>query len=141
MAKFTGNLPNDLIKQFESLALNTEKMLGDMVETGAQVARENIIAKMPDTLYNGLETNNIIVSKVYKTPSDDAINCQAMITGYFTNKNGEKTPAPLVANMFEYGSTNRKYPKQPFFRQAFNAKQIEAAMLRVQDEYIKGDNQ
>lgn len=139
MASFKGNLPNDLIKQFESLELNTEKMLGDMVKVGAEVAKENIISKMPDQLYYGLGDENIIVSQVYKTPSDDGINCQAMIVGYFTNHNGEVTPAPLVANMFEYGSTHKKYPKQPFFRQAFNKSKIEAAMLRVQEEYIKGD--
>jgi hypothetical protein len=62
-----------------------------------------------------------------------------MIVGYFTNKDGDTTPAPLVANMFEYGSSSRKYPKQPFFRQSFNKGQIEKAMLRVQDKYIKGD--
>jgi hypothetical protein len=62
-----------------------------------------------------------------------------MIVGYFTNRNGERIPAPLVANMFEYGSSNRKYPKKPFFRQSFNKAQIEKAMLRVQEKYIKGD--
>ena len=67
------------------------------------------------------------------------INCQAMIVGYFTNRNGERVPAPLVANMFEYGSSTRKYPKQPFFRQSFNKGEIEKAMLRVQEKYIKGD--
>ena len=139
MARFVGELPTELIKQFETLEVNTEKMLGEMVETGAEVARQNIEAKMPSALYYGLGADNIIVSRVYKTPSDDGINCQSMIVGYFTNRDGERTPAPLVANMFEYGSSNRKYPKQPFFRQSFNKGQIETAMLRVQDKYIKGD--
>jgi hypothetical protein len=94
---------------------------------------------MPRELYEALGSDNIIVSRVYKTPSDDGINCQAMIVGYFTNRNGERIPAPLVANMFEYGSSNRKYPKKPFFRQSFNKAQIEKAMLRVQEKYIKGD--
>lgn len=139
MARFDSILPTDLIKQFETLELNTEKMIGEMVEAGAEVAEQNIIAKMPRALYEGLGSDNIILSRVYKTPSDDGINCQAMIVGYFTNKDGETTPAPLVANMFEYGSSSRKYPKQPFFRQSFNKGQIEKAMLRVQDKYIKGD--
>ena len=139
MAKFTGSLPTELIKQFETLELNTEKMLGEMVETGAEVARQNIEAKMPHALRESLGSDNIIVSRVYKTPSDDGINCQAMIVGYFTNRNGERVPAPLVANMFEYGSSTRKYPKQPFFRQSFNKGEIEKAMLRVQEKYIKGD--
>lgn len=139
MARFDSILPTDLIKQFETLELNTEKMIGEMVEAGAEVAEQNIIAKMPRALYEGLGSDNIILSRVYKTPSDDGINCQAMIVGYFTNKDGETTPAPLVANMFEYGSSSRKYPKQPFFRQSFNKGQIEKAMLRVQEKYIKGD--
>lgn len=139
MAKFESILPTELIKQFETLELNTEKMIGEMVNAGAEVARQNIEAKMPRALYQALGSNNIIISRVYKTPSDDGINCQAMIVGYFTNKNGERIPAPLVANMFEYGSSNRKYPKQPFFRQSFNKAQIEKAMLKVQEKYIKGD--
>ena len=139
MARFEGILPTELIKQFETLELNTEKMLGEMVQAGAEVAEKNIIANMPRSLYQGLGSDNIIVSRVYKTPSDDGINCQAMIVGYFTNRNGERVPAPLVANMFEYGSSTRKYPKQPFFRRSFNKGSIEKAMLRVQEKYIKGD--
>lgn len=137
MARFNEQLPTELIKQFETLELNTEEMLGEMVKAGAAVARENIEAKMPDNLYYALGSDNIILTRVYKTPSDDGINCQAMITGYFINRNGERIPAPLVANMFEYGSTKREYPKQPFFRQSFNKGQIERAMLKVQEKYIK----
>lgn len=139
MARFVGGLPDELIKQFTTLDLNVEKMLGEMVQAGADVAKANIKAKMPTALREGLTDNNIILTKVYKTPSDDGINCQAMISGYFTNRNGEVTPAPLVANMFEYGSSSRKYPKQPFFRQSFNKGQIEKAMLKVQEKYIKED--
>ena len=137
MARFESGLPDELIKQFTMLEVNTDKMLGEMVKAGAEVAKANIKAKMPTALRNGLTDNNIILTKVYKTPSDDGINCQAMISGYFTNHNGEVTPAPLVANMFEYGSSRRKYPKQPFFRQSFNKGQIERAMLKVQKKYIK----
>lgn len=137
MARFEGGLPTDLIKQFEDLNIKTEQMLGDMVKAGAEIARENIKAKMPSALREGLSEDNIILTKVYKTPSDDGINCQAMISGYFINKNGKETPAPLVANMFEYGSSKREYPKQPFFRSSFNKGQIEKAMLKVQEKYIK----
>lgn len=137
MARFSGGLPKDLIKVFEDLEINTEKMLGEMVEAGAEVAKSNIKAKMPPALRAGLSDRNIIITKVYKTPSDDGINCQAMIAGYFKNRNGIETPAPLVANMFEYGSTTREYPKRPFFRASFNKSQIEKAMLKVQEKYIK----
>ena len=141
MAAFIGSLPDELIKMFETLEVDTTKMLGEMVTAGAETARKNVTAKMPKQLSNSLFANGdtVSISRVYKTPSDDGINCQVRIDGYFINRNGVKTPAPLVANMFEYGSSSRKYPKQPFFRQSFNQKEIEKVMLKVQERYIKGD--
>lgn len=137
MARFEAGVTKDLIKIFEDLDINTEKMLGEMVEAGATTALNNIWSKMPKALRAGLNDSNIRLTKVYKTPSDDGINCQAMISGYFVNRDGKTTPAPLVANMFEYGSSSRRYPKQPFFRSSFNKGQITKAMLKVQDKYIK----
>ena len=139
MARFDASLPDDLIKLFEELEINTEQMLGEMVTAGAEVARANIWAKMPRAFADALSFDNVILTRVYKTPSDDGINCQAMISGYFTNKDGKTTPAPLVANMFEYGSSKKEYPKKPFFRSSFNKSQIETVMLRVQEKYIKED--
>lgn len=137
MASFEADLPKDLIKLFEDLDINTEKMLGEMVEAGAEVARANVWAKMPRAFADALTFDNVILTRVYKTPSDDGINCQVMISGYFNNKDGEETPAPLVANMFEYGSSKKEYPRKPFFRSSFNKSQIEPVMLRVQEKYIK----
>lgn len=141
MAKFVGELPNDLIKMFETLEVNTESMLGEMVQAGAEVARQNVESKMPRQLRAGMLSSGdaIRLTRVYKTPSDDGINCQVTIEGYFINRDGIKTPAPLVANLFEYGRSNSPYPKQPFFRQSFNKSQIEKAMLRVQEKYLKDD--
>lgn len=137
MARFEGGLPDDLIKLFTELEINTEQMLGEMVTAGAEVAKANIWAKMPRSFSDALTFDNVILTRVYKTPSDDGINCQAMISGYFINKDGKETPAPLVANMFEYGSSKKEYPRRPFFRSSFNKSQIEAAMLKVQEKYIK----
>lgn len=137
MASYRAELPRDLISQFQNLEANSPEMLGEMVKAGANVALSNIKAKMPQTLREGLTDNNIGLTRVYRTPSDDGINCEAMIFGYFKNRNGVETPAPLVANMFEYGSSKRNYPRQPFFRSSFNKSQITAAMLRVQEKYIK----
>jgi hypothetical protein len=139
MAQFVGGLPDELVKIFEDLSVNTEQMLAEMVTTGANVALENVNAKMPKDLKKALNGNNLKVTRVYKTPSDNGTNCQVMITGYFINKNKQVTPAPLVANLFEYGRSNSPYPKKPFLRASFNQKQIEQAMLEVQDKYIKGD--
>lgn len=138
MARFIAELPEELISYFSKLETMTEEMLGSMVQAGATTVLTNVTAKMPPSLRNGLSVGDEIrLTKVYKTPSDDGINCQVMIDGYFVNRNGKKTPAPLVANMFEYGSSKRKYPKQPFFRQSFNSQQITEAMLKIQEKYIK----
>lgn len=138
MAKFRMELPTELMKTFQYLDQNTEKMLGEMCEAGAEVVRENTFMNMPNGLKDVVSLDgNLVTSRIYKTPSDGGINCQCMIVGYFINENGEKTPAPLVANMFEYGSSQRKYPKHPFFRKSFRKAEIEKAMLAVQKKYIK----
>lgn len=137
MAAFVGGMPDDLIKMFAELEKNTEQMLADMVTAGARVVEANVNAKMPRDLKKVLNGNNIKVTKAYKTPSDDGINAQVMITGYFVNRHNQVTPAPLVANIFEYGRSGAPYPKKPFFRACFNEKQIETAMLKAQEKYIK----
>lgn len=137
MAAFVGGLPDDLIKMFEDLEKDTEQMLSDMVIAGAAVVEANVNAKMPRDLKKVLNGNNVKITKVYKTPSDDGINCQVQITGYFINRHKQVTPAPLVANIFEYGRSGAPYPKKPFFRASFNASQIEQAMLDAQKKYIE----
>ena len=137
MAAFVGGLPDDLIKMFTDLEKDTEQMISDMVTAGAAVVEANVNAKMPRDFKKVLNGNNIKVTKVYKTPSDDGINCQVMITGYFINRHKQVTPAPLVANIFEYGRSGAPYPKKPFFRASFNASQIEQAMLDAQKKYIE----
>lgn len=140
MAKFEGSVSAEMIKVFESLRVNTDEMISEMVKAGAEVAQDNVRAKMPRALREGLINSKeaVRLTKVYKTPSDDGINCQVMIDGYFYNRYGKKTPAPLVANLFEYGRSTSPYPKQPFFRSSFNKAQITKAMQRVQDKYFKG---
>lgn len=140
MAKFEGSVSAEMIKVFESLRVNTEEMISEMVKAGAETAQDNVRAKMPRALREGLINSKeaVRLTKVYKTPSDDGINCQVMIDGYFYNRYGKKTPAPLVANLFEYGRSTSPYPKQPFFRSSFNKAQITKAMQRVQDKYFKG---
>lgn len=141
MAIFRADLPDELIQMFQTLERDTEKMLGEMVTAGAEVVKGNVSANMPPEFRRALITRGDAVRlsrRVYKTPSDDGINRQVMIDGYFKNRYGQKTPAPLVANMFEYGSSKRTYPKKPFLRKSFRKNQIEQAMLKIQDKYIKG---
>lgn len=134
MARFNAELPNDLIKEFEKLNLNTEEMLGRMVQAGAGVVKGNIISNAPQSLRKSKIMGCLKTTRVYKTPSDDGINTKIAFYGYFINHLGKEVPAPLVANVFEYGSST--VHKQPFFRKSFNKKQIEAAMLKAQERYI-----
>lgn len=138
MAKFSLELPNDIIKQFEGLEKNTDKMLAEMTEAGAKVVYENIKASMPHSWYSSNIMKCLKITKTYKTPSDDGVNTKVAFYGYFINRNGERIPAPLVANVTEYGRSNSDYPKKPFLRRSFKKSDIEKAMQAVQDKYIKG---
>lgn len=139
MSKFNGEISNEILKQIEDLDKNCDKMFSEMVSEGAKVVRDNVNAKMPKALREVITDNNLKITKVYKTPYDDAINCKVILQGYFINEQKIKTPVPLVANLFEYGRSNSPYPKQPFMRSSFNKSQIEQAMLKVQKKYIKED--
>lgn len=136
MAKFKAELPNDILKQFEGLEKNTEKMLAEMTRAGAKTVLENIKASMPASWYSSNIMKCLKVTETYKTPSDDGVNTKVAFYGYFINRNGERIPAPLVANVTEYGRSNTPYPKKPFLRRSFNKKKIEKAMLSVQEKYI-----
>lgn len=132
MAKFIGKMPTELIKEFEMLESQTEEMLGEMTKAGADVVYSNMAGAIPDVL-----RDKLIKTRVYKTPSDDGINTKVMVSGYFFNENNKLTPAPLVANLFEYGRSNSPYPKRPFLRRSFTPGTIKSAMLAVQKKYIK----
>ncbi len=137
MAKFKAELPNDLIKQLGRLEKDTEKMLAEMTEAGADVVLGNIKANVPSSWHSSNIMKCLKVTKSYKTPSDDGINTKVAFYGYFVNKNGERVPAPLVANVTEYGRKNGKYQKRPFLRKSFKKAQIVKAMEKVQSKYIE----
>lgn len=137
MARFKAELPNDVIKQFESLEKNTDKMLKEMTEAGAKVVYENIKASVPQDWYASKIMKCLKMTRPYKTPSDDGVNTKVAFYGYFINSNDKEVAAPLVANVTEYGrSDDNPYPKRPFMRRAFNKSKIEKAMQAVQDKYI-----
>ena len=136
MAKFELELPNDIMKQFSDLDKNLDKMLGEMTEAGAKVVLENIKTNVPHSWFSSNIMKCLKVTKTYKTPSDDGVNTKVAFYGYFINRNGEKIPAPLVANVTEYGRSNSPYPKKPFMRKSFKKSEIEKAMEKIQDKYI-----
>lgn len=136
MAKFKMELPNDLIKEFENLGKNSEKMMGEMTKAGAEVVYKLVLSNMKGSFKStkGL-ADCLRVTKVYKTPSDDGINTKVLFDGYFINSQGKEVPADLVAKAREYG-TSRGEAKKPFFRKSFKKAQIEKAMLQVQKKYL-----
>ena len=132
MAKFKMELPRDIVEQMEKLEANMDDIFGEMTQAGAEVVLRNIKANCPQGIRESNMMQNLVMTKVYKTPSDDGINTKVAFYGYFENENGERIPAPLVGNVFEYGRSGLPFPKQPFMRQSFNEGQIRAAMLKVQ---------
>ena len=135
MAKFKSELPYDLIKVFEDLETNCDDMFGEMCQAGATVVYNNVKANMGKVFKStrSLE-KGLKITKVYKTPSDDGINVKIGFYGY----NDEGVPIPLIAQAREYGTSSGE-AKKPFFRKSFKKREIEQAMQKVQDKYIKGD--
>ena len=145
MAQFIALLPDKELKDLQKLSINAEKMLGEMTKAGAETVERNIIKNAPDGIREEPQImDKLKLSRIYKTPSDDGINTKVAFyygagdDGYFINRNGVKTPIPLVLNMFEFGSSKREYPKSPFIRKSFRKSEIEQAMKKVQEKYLKG---
>jgi len=134
MAQFNQELPNDLIKEFEELAIATPKMMGEMTKAGAEVVAEAVRGNLSKSFKSTDRLSKCLyVSKTYKTPSDDSINNKVMIYGYLDSE--KKHPAPLVAMAREYG-TSRGEAKKPFFRKSFKKDAIENAMKQVEEQYM-----
>ena len=134
MAKFTASVPDDLIKEIEKLEKSTEKMMGEMTKEAAKLVCSNVKANMQSSFKNASNlAAHLKISRTYKTPSDGGINNKVLFSGYY--KNG--TPVALIISAREFG-TKRGEAKKPFFRKSFKKAQIESAMTRVQDKYIKG---
>ena len=138
MAKIVVDIDDSVLKDISYIDKQFDHIFGGMTQAGAEVVYKNAISALPEALKSSGFTKNVKLSRVYKTPSDDGINTKVMITGYFKNKEGKKTPAPLVANMFEYGSSKKKYPKHPFFRKSFKKSQIMKAMEEEQRKLSGG---
>ena len=136
MAKFNMVLPDNVLKDFKKIYDNSEKIFGEMTKAGAKVVKSNIEANVPNSFKDSKIMNNLKITDTYKTPSDDGINTKVAFYGYFINKEGVRTPAPLVANVFEYGSS--KFIKQPLLRKSFRKDQIERAMLEAQKKLSGG---
>ena len=138
MAKFKIELPTDVIKDFEKIYGNCDEIFGDMTKAGAEVAEKNILANIPKGIKESKMMDCLKLTRVYKTPTNGGINTKVGFYGYFENDEGKKVPAPLVANVFEYGRSGLPFPKHPFLRKSFKKSEIEQAMLKTQKEKSGG---
>lgn len=138
MAKLVVDIDDSVLKDISYIDKQFDHIFGGMTKAGAEVVYKNVISSLPEALKSSGFSSHVKLSKVYRTPSDDGINTKVMITGYFKNKEGKKIPAPLVANMFEYGSKKKEYPKHPFFRKSFKKSQIMKAMEEAQKNLSGG---
>ena len=132
MAKFELELPTEIMQDFQRIHDNADEIFGQMTKAGAEVVNANIRANVPQSIKKSKMMQCLKTTKVYKTPSDDGINTKIGFYGYFVNEDGKTVPAPLVANVFEYGRSNAPFPKQPFMRKSFKKGEIEQAMLQAQ---------
>lgn len=144
MARFEDGFAYDLIKEFEELGANCTEMFSEMVKAGAGVVYENVFRNMGESFESTASLDNALkMTKVYKTPSDGGTNVHIGFYGYKadspkTDRHPKGTPIPLIAMAREYGTSSGE-DKKPFFRKSFKTAEIEQAMKRVQDKYIKGD--
>lgn len=136
MAKARFEIPKELLNQVKKLEHDTPEMMKAMVEAGAETVLERMKSNAPAGMKSSPIMNCLSSTRPYEAPSDDSINVKVGFAGYFTNEDGVRTPAPLVANIFEYGRSNSPFPKQPFMRKSFNKGAITKAMEAVQKKYI-----
>lgn len=139
MANFKEELPQELIKQFEGLEVNTTEMMQEMTKAGAKIVYRNVLSNMKKSFKStkSLE-KGLKITKVYRT-SNDEISSKIAFYGYDKNKKTKKypngVPIPLIALAREYGTSSGEQ-KKPFFRQSFKRKEIEDAMLKIQEKYL-----
>lgn len=132
MARFQMQLPTEIMADIERVNGDSDKIFKSMVRVGAETVLAKVRSNLPAGIANSSMAKCVKITRPYNAPSYDGFGCKVMVDGYFVNREKKLTPAPLVANMFEYGSSSRKYPKQPFFRRCFSAAAIRQVMLQEQ---------
>ncbi len=144
MARFNAELPHDLIKVFDELETNAPEMMGEMCKAGATVVYNKVVNNLKKS-FNSTKSlmEGLKITRVYKTPTDDGMNVHVGFYGYVkgskpTKRHPYGKPIPLIALAREYGTSSGE-KKKPFFRKSFAKKDIEQAMLEVQNRYIKED--
>lgn len=131
MANLEFNLPEKLISDLNKLENKTGEVVKRMLEAGGETALNNVKSNAPNGLKQSDFMSCVKLTRTYETPSDGAKNIKVNVSGYFQSKDGRTKPAPLVANMFEYGSSKKEYPKQPFLRKSLSQQNVGVAMEKA----------
>lgn len=156
MARYNAQLPNEIIKEIEAHERNCKNMFEDMTQEGAKVVYNLVLQNMKSAFASteSLE-KGLTFTRAYRT-KDGSVNTYVGFYGYDgkpTTKYPKGTPIPLMAMAREYGTygSNKKTKhnprnkkgvmpkgekKNPFFRKSFKKKDIEEAMLKVQERYL-----
>lgn len=134
MAKFNAEIGSDIMVGLERMGRNTDKVMGEMVERGADAVMRNIRSNMRSSYKSvrSLETG-LRKTRVYKTPSDDGIAVKVGFFGY----NAKGVAVPLIVQAREKG-TRRGEKAKPFWRRSFNKAQIQAEMKKVEPKLFEG---
>ena len=141
MARFSQEIPSDVLNELASRERDAPKMMEQMVQAGGQTALANVRSnlgrafKSTTSLLQGLK-----ITRVYKTPSDGGTNVKVGFYGYSRTRRSKKypqgVPIPLIASAREYGTSSGETAK-PFFRRSFKKGEIDGAMQKIHDRYIK----
>ena len=152
MAGYKAILPDDVMKDLQTIHDNADEIFGEMTKAGAETAMHNVKANVPRSDLAG----HVKLSRTYKTPSDGGINTKVYFSGYLPFKGNRTTfvrkgrkggkvysskkgvPAEFIAIIFEYGRSGLPFPKKPFFRKSFKQGEIEQAMLQAQKKASGG---
>lgn len=141
MARFSAELPNEILREIDKRDRDTPKMMEQMVVAGG----ETVLANVRSNIGRSFETTRSLLqglklTRAYKTPSDGGINTKVGFYGYSRTHKSKKypqgIPIPLIAAAREYGTSSGESPK-PFFRRSFKKGEIDGAMQKIHDRYIK----
>ena len=139
MAKMETKLPTDLIRRFDAITAEHVEMFEEITQAGAAVVEEHIRQRAPQGVKGSEMMACLKITKPYLSQGGDKVNTKIAFYGYFTDRDGRRKPAPLVANVFENGRGPNKEMRHPFVKKSFTGKDIEQAMLDKQQEIIKAN--
>ena len=132
MAKFEMQLPTEIMKDIQKIHDNADDIFGGMTKAGAEVVLGNMRTGVPSSFHGSEIMKCLKMTRTYKMPSIHGVATKVGFYGYFNNKKGQRVPAPLVVNVYEYGRSDKPFKKHPFVRKAFKKGEIEQAMLKAQ---------